>query len=184
VRKANSDVGGKAVYLPSINAPHDSLERRVGTAVDAGAGGLLVLPGLTGFDHMRALAARTDIGLPIMGHPAFLGGFVSSSTSGIAHGPLFGTLMRYAGADMSIFPNHGGRFSFSPANCREISDACHAKIPDVPPIWPSPGGGMRRDRVEEMIEFYGSDVVLLIGGDLHRGSSLRTSAEAIRAAVS
>jgi ribulose 1,5-bisphosphate carboxylase large subunit-like protein len=65
----------------------------------------------------------------------------------------------------------------------QVSEACHAEISVMPPIWPSRGGGIRRDRVEEMVEFYGRDVVLLIGGDVHRGPSLRRSAKAIRAAV-
>lgn len=184
VGRANEDTGGRSLYMPSINAPFDELDARLGTAVDAGAGGFLVMPGITGFDHMRAVAARNDVALPIMGHPAFLGGYVSSPVGGISHGVLFGTLMRYAGADMSIFPNFGGRFSFSERACREIADACSSGIDGVPAIMPTPGGGMNRGRVSEMIDFYGHDVVLLIGGDLHRGGELRANAEAFRRAVS
>jgi ribulose-bisphosphate carboxylase large chain len=153
-------------------------------AVEAGAGGLLVLPGITGFDHMRSLAADDAVALPIMAHPAFLGGFVSSPTGGIAHGTLFGTLMRFAGADMSIFPNYGGRFSFSPGACTEIADACLEPIDGFAPIGPAPGGGMTMDRVPEIRDFYGNDVVLLIGGDLHRGADLATTAAAFRSAIS
>jgi ribulose-bisphosphate carboxylase large chain len=183
VRRANDDEGTRAIYMPSINAPQPLLDDRVRTVVDAGAGGLLVLPGLTGFDHMRSLATRTDIALPIMGHPAFLGGFVSSPNGGIAHRVIFGTLMRLAGADASIFPNYGGRFSFAEEACREIAEACRTPIDHQQPIWPTPGGGMRLDRVGEMLDFYGSDVVLLIGGDLHRDGALRANAEAFRRAV-
>lgn len=183
VRRANDDEGTHAIYMPSINAPHPALDDRVSTAVDAGAGGLLVLPGITGFDHMRSLAVRTDIALPIMGHPAFLGSFVSSPSGGIAHRLIFGTLMRLAGADASIFPNYGGRFSFSEQACREIAGACREPINEQRPIWPTPGGGMRRDRVGEMLDFYGNDVILLIGGDLHRDGALRANAEAFRQAV-
>ncbi len=31
--------------------------------------------------------------------------------------------------------------------------------------FPSPGGGMTLDRVQEIVEFCGNDVALLIGGD-------------------
>ncbi len=184
VARANADTGGVAIYMPSINAPYPDLDQRAQVAVKAGAGGLLVLPGITGFDHLRALASDDRIGLPIMGHPAFMGGWVTSTDSGISHGTLFGTLMRYAGADTSIFPNHGGRFSFSEAACLEIADACRRPIDGVSSIFPTPGGGMKRGRVAEMVDFYGKDVVLLIGGDLHRDGSLRANAEAFRAAVS
>jgi ribulose-bisphosphate carboxylase large chain len=183
VRQANEDFGTNAIYMPSINAPVDLLQDRVDTALSAGAGGLLVLPGITGFDLVRSLAMRDDVGVPVMGHPAFLGGWVASPVGGIGHGLLFGTFMRYAGADTSIFPNYGGRFSFSEEACREIADACRKPRKGLRPIWPTPGGGMRRDRVPEIVSFYGNDVVLLIGGDLHRGGDLRSNAEAFRQAI-
>jgi ribulose-bisphosphate carboxylase large chain len=183
VRRANDETGGRSVYLPSINAPHAEIDGRVAFAAEAGAGGLLVLPGITGFDQMRDLAGRDDIGLPIMAHPAFLGGFVSSPTGGISHGALFGTLMRFAGADMSIFPSYGGRFSFSPEACTDIASACLAPMEGFVPIGPAPGGGMTMDRIPEILDFYGNDVVLLIGGDLHRGESLQATARAFREAI-
>ncbi len=34
-------------------------------------------------------------------------------------------------------------------------------------MFPVPAGGMSLDRVPEMAEFYGRDVIFLIGGDLH-----------------
>ena len=118
-----------------------------------------------------------------MGHPALLGGFVSSPTGGIAHSVLYGKWMRYAGADLSIFPNYGGRFSFSREACAEIADACREPIEGVAPIFPAPGGGMTRDRIDEIVAFYGNDVALLIGGDLHRGENLERTAAAFRASI-
>jgi len=41
---------------------------------------------------------------------------------------------------------------------------------------------MSVERVPEMVEFYGRDVVLLIGGELHRGSR-RERARAMREAA-
>jgi ribulose-bisphosphate carboxylase large chain len=131
---------------------------------------------------MRYLATKTEI--PIMGHPAYVGSYSASPTSGIAHGRLYGTLMRLAGADLSIFPNYGGRFSFSKQECRDIAAALTEPLGDLKQAMPSPGGGMTLDRVDEIIDFYGNDVALLIGGDLHRGESLVRTAEQFRAAVS
>lgn len=183
VAKANEQTGFNCVYMPSINAPHLVLEERMQIAVDAGAGGLLVLPGITGFDHMQQLARRDDLAIPIMGHPAFLGSYTSSPTNGISHGALYGKLMRLAGADLSIFPSYGGRFSFSPHECREVAEALRTPLGTVPPALPAPGGGMTLRRVPEIVEFYGSDVALLIGGDLHRGDSLAATAASFRTAV-
>ena len=181
VRRANERSGHRAVYMPSVNAPFDQLARRVAAALDAGAGALLVLPGLTGFDHLRHLAETA--GVPIMGHPAFLGSYSASPHAGIAHRTLYGTIMRLAGADLSIYPNYGGRFSFTPDECRSIVDGLTAPLPGIAPAFPTPGGGMTLARVPELLEFYGDDVALLIGGDLFRGERLSATAAAFRAAV-
>jgi ribulose-bisphosphate carboxylase large chain len=181
VRRANEETGRRSIYLPSINAPFDQLASRAEAALAAGAGGLLVLPGITGFDHMRHLAATA--GVPIMGHPALLGSFSASSHGGIAHDTIYGTIMRIAGADLSVYPNYGGRFSFTPDECRAIAHRLTAPLPGIAAAFPSPGGGMTLARVPEIVEFYGSDITLLIGGDLFRGASLVATAAAFRAAV-
>jgi ribulose-bisphosphate carboxylase large chain len=79
---------------------------------------------------------------------------------------LLGALFRLLGADATVFPNHGGRFGYSPDTCRGIAQAALAEGGGVRPCVPVPAGGMTTDRVSEMLEFYGSDVMLLIGGGL------------------
>jgi ribulose-bisphosphate carboxylase large chain len=143
----------------------------------------MALPGITGFDHLRRLAEDETIGLPLVSHPALLGSFVSAGPGGIDHGVLFGKIMRLVGADISIFPNHGGRFTFSPEACHTIAEACRAPMGRLAAALPSPGGGMTRQRVGEMVAFYGRDVMLLIGGDLHRGGDLTEAARAFREAA-
>lgn len=167
VRRANAETGLSCLYVPNVGAPADRLMRRARQARALGAGGLLVAPGLMGWDGMRALAADPAIGLPILCHPALLGGFIAAPDGGIAHGVLFGQLARLAGADATIYPNWGGRFAFSRAACLDIAQACRAPGP-LPPIVPAPGGGMDLGRVPEMLAAYGNDVVLLIGGALHQ----------------
>jgi ribulose-bisphosphate carboxylase large chain len=183
VAKANDETGGKSIYMPSVNAPYHLLDERVRAAIDAGAGGLLVLPGITGFDHMRHVSSQDDVAVPIMGHPAFLGSYSASPENGIAHGRLYGTLMRLAGADLSVFPNFGGRFSFTRAECKDVAGALAEPLGAIKTAFPSPGGGMTLDRVQEIKEFYGNDLALLIGGDLHRGDDLAKTAAGFRAAV-
>lgn len=183
VRRGSSRTGHPTLYLPSLNGPYRDLERRLEVAVDAGATGLLALPGLTGFDHLRDLATREDVRLPVMAHPAFLGGFVSSPTGGIDHGVLFGTLTRLAGADMSVFPSYGGRFAFSKDACGRIAASCRAQLGSVRSTVPTPGGGLRVDRVAGAIHFFGPDVMLLVGGDLHRDEDLTGMVSAFRAAA-
>jgi ribulose-bisphosphate carboxylase large chain len=110
------------------------------------------------------------VALPILAHPAFQGAFVTNPTGGIAHGVAFGLLPRLAGADATIFPNFGGRFSFSRPECLSIAAAARAPLGSLRPLLPSPAGGMTLDRVPEIVAAYGADTILLIGGDLYRHS--------------
>jgi ribulose-bisphosphate carboxylase large chain len=182
VRRAAARAGTRSTYLPALNVPADRLFEAAYEAKEAGAGGLLVLPGLTGFDALRVLAQDDALGLPIMAHPSFLGSLVVSPDQGIDHGIVLGTLMRLAGADISVFPNHGGRFSFSPDECLSIRDRSTEPLGALAPMWPSPGGGMSLERIPEMLDFYGPDVALLIGGALSRGD-LADNARAMVAAI-
>ncbi|MHB8312232.1 MAG: RuBisCO large subunit C-terminal-like domain-containing protein [Candidatus Dormibacteria bacterium] len=173
VAAANESTGTRALYVPSVNAPSDRVVERARLAKQVGAGGLLVLPGLCGLDTMRALADDEALQLPIIAHPSLLGSYVTHPTGGIEHGLLLATLMRLGGADMSIFPSHGGRFTFSRDACRSIAARASAPLGRVAPLLPMPGGGLTVERVPEMVHFYGADVVLLIGGDLYRGDLMR-----------
>ncbi len=168
VAKANRKTGRRSVYAPNITAPHGEVVERARFARAAGAGALLISPGLTGFDGMRAVAGDAQVRLPILSHPAFQGSYVLHLESGVSHYALFGQIARLAGADVSIFPSYGGRFSFSRSECRSIVRGCEAPMGRLRPIFPCPGGGMRLDRVPELLRFYGDEVILLVGGDLLR----------------
>jgi len=109
-----------------------------------------------------------------------VGEFRGSTHGGIAHGALFGKILRLAGADAVIFPTYGGRFSFSEANCRALVEATSEKMGEVAPSFPVPAGGMTLERVPEMVEFYGEDVLLLIGGALHRRTNLASACREFR----
>ncbi len=167
VQKGSKETGQPCLYIPNITAPHREVVKRSRFAKAAGAGGMMVAPGLIGFDLMRELADDESLALPILTHPALQGSFVTSR-NGIAHGVIFGQLARLAGADATIFPNFGGRFSFSCAECKEIALATKEPMGNLKSIFPAPGGGMGLDRAPDMLETYGQDLIFLIGGGLFR----------------
>lgn len=166
VARVNHGAGMRCVYMPNVTAPADRLIERALFAKRAGAGGLLIAPGLTGLDAMRQLADDERLGLPLLAHPALHGAFVAHADAGMSHYALFGQIYRLAGADAVIFPNYGGRFSFTRAECLNLAagTACH--MGEVRPIFPVPAGGMNLSRVPEMREVYGREVIFLIGGGL------------------
>jgi ribulose-bisphosphate carboxylase large chain len=183
IARANQETGQRCLYLPNVTAASDQILPRALRALELGAGGLLLCPGLTGFSSLQQLANDDRLQLPILSHPALIGGLSLSDHSGLSHGLLFGTLNRLAGADATIFPSYGGRFSFSQAQCLEIAEAARVPIEGLRPIWPVPGGGMQLARVPELLRCYGIDSILLIGGDLHAGPDLRARCQDFRQQV-
>lgn len=168
VERANRETGFSCIYLANISAPHNQVLERAYYAREQGAGGLLIAPGLVGFDTMKTVADDENIDLPLIAHPAWLGTYVMSPLHGVSHRTLFGRLVRLAGADGTIYPNFGGRFSFSRQECLSIVAGTEEPMGEFPEIFPCPGGGMSVDTIPEMLEFYGSEAAFLIGGGLFK----------------
>jgi ribulose-bisphosphate carboxylase large chain len=166
VARANRRSGRRAVYAPNVTAPHGEIVERARLARARGAGALLLCPGLAGLDAMRAVADEERVALPILAHPALQGSFVLHPDQGISHYALLGQIARLAGADASIYPNYGGRFAFSRADCAGIVAGCRVPMGKLRPILPCPGGGMGLDRIPELRRFYGDEVIFLVGGGL------------------
>lgn len=166
VAEENARTGRQALYFPNLSGRAEEIEDNLHFAKEAGAGGIIVMPGLFGFGTVERIARDTELNLPVMTHPAFLGPYVLAPDNGFDHGTLFGTIQRLAGADISVFPNVGGRFGFSAAECLEIAEACRSPDGHGAPILPSPGGGMSVERAADMRAMYGEDAVFLLGGSL------------------
>ncbi len=164
VERANQATGGRCLYLPHAGAPADQIERYVAFAAESGLPGVLVCPMIVGLDTVRALAARYP--LVFLAHPSLTGALTHGPGQGVGHGVLLGTLFRLAGADISVFPNAGGRFAYGEAECASITARLRAPLGTLAPAWPAPAGGMGAGDVRRMCETYGPDAVLLIGGAL------------------
>ncbi|MGE0260617.1 MAG: RuBisCO large subunit C-terminal-like domain-containing protein [Alphaproteobacteria bacterium] len=159
VAEANAVRGGNTRYVPSLSGNLDRLRRQVELAVENGIDTVLIAPMVVGLPALHALA-REYPQLALMAHPALAGALR------IAPPLLLGKLFRLFGADATIFPNHGGRFGYTPETCRDL--ACAARDPwhGLAACAPVPAGGMTTERVGEMLGFYGTDTILLIGGNL------------------
>lgn len=158
VRRANAETGLRAVYAPTLSGGPRQLAEQLRIVREEGVGMVLVCPMLLGVTTLAELAGELDC--PIIAHPALAG------AARIAPPLLLGKLFRLFGADATVFPNHGGRFSYSPQTCRALALAALGPFGGLKPTAPVPAGGMRVERVAEMLEFYGHDVILLIGGAL------------------
>jgi ribulose-bisphosphate carboxylase large chain len=159
VRAARTGDGGCTSYAPSLSGHLDQLRGQVEIVRAEGLDAVLIAPMVTGVAAFHALV-RENPDIAFMAHPAMAG------AARIAPPFLLGKLFRLLGADATVFPNHGGRFGYSAATCRELAQAALAQWSGLAATAPVPAGGMTPDRVAEMLQFYGRDVMLLIGGGL------------------
>jgi ribulose-bisphosphate carboxylase large chain len=185
VKKANRQINGHCLYAPNITADSEAeILRRAKFAKRAGAGALVISPGLTGFNAVKLLSSDKSIRLPVLFHPALLGSFTAGKNCGFSHYALYGQIARLCGADIVIFPNYGGRFSFSKEECLRIAKGCSDKMGKLKEILPGPGGGMTMKRMPELKKFYGNNVIFLIGGGLvAAGPDLTASVVALRKSI-
>jgi S-methyl-5-thioribulose 1-phosphate isomerase len=158
IDETNRKSGGRTLYAPTFSGGARALAEQARIAHQCGVKMALVAPMIVGLPAFVELQADLDV--PIMAHPAFAG------AGRIAPPVLLGKLFRLLGADATIFPNHGGRFSFSRETCLAIADAARAPWHGLRPALPVPAGGMSVERVAEMRASYGEDAMLLVGGGL------------------
>jgi ribulose-bisphosphate carboxylase large chain len=151
--------GGRACYVPSLSGDLDAMRRQIALARTVGIDTVMVAPMIVGLSNFHRLVCEHP-DLAFLAHPSMAG------AARIAPPLLLGKLFRMLGADALVFPNHGGRFGYSPDTCRALARSAIAERDGLRPSVPVPAGGMTIDRVGEMLDFYGAEVMLLIGGAL------------------
>ncbi len=159
LRKVEAETGHLARYVPSVTGTARAALTYILEARTAGLRHVMVQPMILGLSNFRDLVDRFT-SLTFFAHPALAG------ASRIDPALLFGKIFRTCGADAVIFPNYGGRFGYSPETCRRIAETALGSWHGREAAIPVPAGGMTTNRVAEMLDFYGADVMLLIGGAL------------------
>src|SRR5208283_1502410 len=119
---------------------------------------------------VRYIAGSDLFDKPVMSHPSLTGAFFASADSGIAPEIVLGKIFRLAGIDSSVYPNYGGRFSFSRETCLSIARSLTESLAHIRPSFPTPAGGMELEDIPEIIKYYGKDIILLVGGSLYSRS--------------
>jgi ribulose-bisphosphate carboxylase large chain len=156
--EAAETTGRRALYVPNLIGTPETVRRQAAEAAALGAGALMVSPMLLGLPFLNELVR--DLGRPVLAHPAFGG---AQRIDPVA---LLGKLFPLFGADAVIFPNAGGRFSFSPKVCAGIARAARAPEPPQRPALPVPAGGIRVENAAAVLKAFGPDAMLLVGGSL------------------
>ena len=97
--------------MPSLTGDLDAMRPQIAAARGAGIDTVMVAPMVAGLSNFHRLVAENP-DIAFLTHPSLAG------AARIAPPLLFGKLFRMLGADAVVFPNHGGRFGYSPETCR------------------------------------------------------------------
>lgn len=166
IAKASAERGRPCLYFAHISGALDSMRRRAAQAKALGASGLLVAPGMTGFDALRAIASDESPALPVASHPSFLGAAVSRN--GVTASVAYGLLPRLAGADMTIYPWFDGGYLISKDDCVDVAASSRRPWDHLLPAMPAIGGRIGMGRIAEVTNTLGKDVVFVLGSRLQQ----------------
>ena len=159
VAKAAARSGTPTRYLPSLNGNLDSLREQVRLCRSCGLDTVLIAPMIAGLAQFHTLV-KENPDIAFVAHPTMAG------AARIMPAFLMGKLFRLLGSDGTIFPNYGGRFGYTQEECRRLARFALQDWHGVKSCVPVPAGGMSLERIGEILDFYGVDVMLLIGGSL------------------
>ena len=180
VLKANAKSNGNCLYAANITAPLDQIEERAYFAKRAGAQILMVIPGLLGWDTVRLLRENDELAMPILCHPSYYGIYFSSKKAGLSGAFAYAIVPRLMGADIEIIPNYIGRLYSSKKECKKTVSAAKREMGHIKPIFSAPGGGITLQNIPELVQFYGKDIIFIMGGGLYRSGNLVESCRKFR----
>lgn len=181
VAGANELTGGHTAYFPNVTGPLDTLEQRLERVAALGLSGVVLCPGLMGLDTLRSVAAGSRA-LAVMAHPSHAG-TAPGRREGIAPDVVLGTLYRVAGADIVVYVNAGGRFSWPEETCHSVNRRLREPLGSLRRALPAPAGGVNAAEAGHWFRRYGPDTMLLIGGSLLVQRDLEGAARRLVAAA-
>jgi ribulose-bisphosphate carboxylase large chain len=160
--------GRQCLYFAHVSGAPETMRKRAARAKALGATGLLIAPGLTGFDALRSFSSDESLNLPIMSHPTFLGVCVGSERGGLAPGVLYGLLPRLAGAEFTIYSAFGSGYPMSQQDCLSVAQCCRESWGTLKPTMPAVGGRIGPEQLPELRRVLGSDVAVVVGSRIQK----------------
>ena len=176
IDKAAAERRRPCLYFAHMSGALDTMRQRAAQAKRSGVNGLLVAPGLTGFDALRALAMDDTLALPIASHPSFSGIMAGSGTGGLAPVVTYALLPRLAGADVSLYPAFDAGYLMSKHDCAAVAAGCRQHWDHLRPSMPAVGGRIAIDRITELRRMLEQDVVFVLGSRIQQDARGVTSA--------
>jgi 2,3-diketo-5-methylthiopentyl-1-phosphate enolase len=166
LQEVHEQTGHRTLYAVNLTGRTSKLRDKARKAKELGADLLLFNVFSYGLDILQELREDEEIALPLMAHPAVSGALVSSPDYGISHSLLLGKLLRYAGADLALFPSPYGTVALDRNTAVSIADEL-TKEDVFKQAFPVPSAGIHPGLTPLLIRDFGVDSVINAGGGVH-----------------
>jgi 2,3-diketo-5-methylthiopentyl-1-phosphate enolase len=167
LQQVEDRTGEKTLYAVNLTGRTSELRDKARRAAELGANALLFNVLSYGPDVLQELAEDKEIPLPIMAHPALSGAIGSSSLYGIGYSVLLGKLLRYAGADLVLFPSPYGSVALDRDETLNIAEALTTEKIALKKSFPVPSAGIHPGLTPVLFNDFGLDSVINAGGGIH-----------------
>lgn len=167
LKNTYEQTGHRTLYAVNLTGRTSSLKDKARKAKELGADLLLFNVFSYGLDVLQELREDDEIHLPIMAHPAVSGSFLSANDYGFSHSLILGKLLRYAGADLSLFPSPYGSVALEKGKALSIKEELLKEDENFKTAFPVPSAGIHPGLVPLLINDFGFDSVINAGGGVH-----------------
>ena len=176
--RAERETGEKKFYMINVTAETFEMLRRAKLVEKSGNEYVMVDSLIVGFSSLLTLRdrVRTIIHAHRAGHGALTRGENGVSMKVLAK------LIRLCGCDQLHVGTVVGKMFEGIKEVKENLEAVRGEMYGIKPIMPVASGGLNQKHVPKIVEIFGNDVIIQMGGGIH-GMKTRIGAAAARQAI-
>jgi len=167
LKRADEEKGEKTIFTFNITDRTEKLRDNAYRAIEAGANGLMLNYFPIGLDAARMICEDPNIRVPLLAHADFTGAVYESPWSGLSAKLIRGKLVRLAGFDVCLVSSPYGKFPNLIETIFNMVFTLTTPLQHIKPSFPAISGGTTQGHVEEIINQFGDDVVIAVGGAVH-----------------
>jgi ribulose-bisphosphate carboxylase large chain len=180
--RAEKETGEKKVYMVNITAETEQMLKRAELVLDHGGEYVMVDILTCGFAALQTLRNQ-DFKLVIHAHRAGHAAFTKNPKHGISM-KVIAKVARMIGVDQLHVGTVVGKMFETKDEVRENCEALKTEMSGLKPVLPVASGGLHPGLVPSLMELFGKDFVIQVGGGIHGHSGGTVAgAKAMRQAV-
>ncbi|MFH2110235.1 MAG: type III ribulose-bisphosphate carboxylase [Candidatus Bathyarchaeota archaeon] len=163
--RAESETGERKVYMANVTAEVEEMKRRAQYLEDHGGRYMMIDILTTGWSSLQTMR-DAGFNLVLHAHRAGHAAFTRSTVHGISM-VVLAKVARLLGVDQLHVGTAVGKMAETEEEVRANIAACKEPLHGVKPVLPVASGGLHPGMVPALMEIFGEDVVIQLGGGIH-----------------